>query len=135
MDRDEAAIARTFSDYVQAFHTLRAGAVLPYWHVPCLFISDRGMRIMTTEAEVEGFFTQLIEALKGRAYARSVLTSLSVNQMSERTALISVSRVRYRTDGQVLERLGETYTLRRTDDGWKIAAALVHDHDAAVRSG
>ena len=127
MTRDEAAISRTFSDYAQAFQTLRTDAILPYCHVPCVFISAQGMRVLATAPEVEAFFTQVIQALKARAYERSVLTSLGVRQMSERTAMVSVSRVRYRTDGEELERVGETYTLVKTGDDWKIAAALVHD--------
>jgi hypothetical protein len=53
--------------------------------------------------------------------------------MSEHTAFVSVSRVRYKSDGQELEQLGETYTLRRTDDGWKIAVAMIHDPDTVLR--
>jgi len=53
--------------------------------------------------------------------------------MSENTAFVSVRRVRYKTDGQKLERLGETYTLRKTEDGWKIAVAMMHDPDTLLR--
>jgi len=31
-----------------------------------------------------------------------------------------------------LERLGETYTLRRTGDDWKIVVAVVHDADGVL---
>ena len=47
--------------------------------------------------------------------------------------LVSVSRVRYATDGRELERLGETYTLHRTEGGWKIAVAMIHDPDTILR--
>jgi hypothetical protein len=75
-----------------------------------------------------------MEGLKARSYARSELTDLHVQEMSENTAFVSVSRVRYTSDGQELERLGETYTLWRTDDGWKIAVAMIHDPDTIFRS-
>jgi hypothetical protein len=58
---------------------------------------------------------------------------LHVKQMSGNTALVSVSRVRYVIDGRELERLGETYTLRRTEGGWKIAVAMIHDPDTILR--
>jgi ketosteroid isomerase-like protein len=56
-----------------------------------------------------------------------------VKQMGEDIALLSVNRVRYRTDGQELERLGETYTFRKTADGWKIVVATMHDPDTVLR--
>jgi ketosteroid isomerase-like protein len=56
-----------------------------------------------------------------------------VKQMGEDIALLSVSRVRYRTDDQELERLGATYTFRKTADGWKIVVATMHDPDTVLR--
>jgi len=64
---------------------------------------------------------------------RSEFMDLHVKQMSGNTALVSVSRVRYATDGRELERLGKTYTLRRTEGGWKIAVAMIHDPDTILR--
>jgi hypothetical protein len=58
------------------------------------------------------------EGLKAHSYARSELTDL---------------RVRYTSDGQELERLVETYTLQRAEDGWKIVVAMIHDPDTLFR--
>ena len=87
---------------------------------------------MATPNEIESFFEGIISALKARGYARSAITDLRVNPMSAGSAVVSVRRVRYRTDGRELERLGETYTLRKVDGDWKIAAALVHDSGAIL---
>jgi ketosteroid isomerase-like protein len=133
MAREEEAIAQTFTNYIQTFETIDPHATLPYFHVPCIFIPPQGVRVLATAADVEALLTQVMEGLKARSYARSELTDLHVHQMSENTALVSVSRVRYKSDGQELERLGETYTLRRTDDGWKIALAMIHDPDTVLR--
>jgi ketosteroid isomerase-like protein len=131
--RDERAITKTFTGYVQAFQTLNPPTVLPYCHAPCLLISPQGVRLMETPAEVEALFARMFEGLQARRYARSEVTDPHVNQVSEHIAFVSVSRVRYATDGQELERLGETYTFRKTDDGWKIVVATVHDPDTLVR--
>jgi ketosteroid isomerase-like protein len=131
--RDVEAITQTFTHYMQTFQTLDPHATLPYCHVPCMFISPQGVRVMATAAEVAALFTHVMEGLKARRYARSELTDLHVHQMSENTALVSVSRVRYTTDGQELERLGETYTLRKTEDGWQIAVAMIHAPDTILR--
>ena len=66
-------------------------------------------------------------------FAQSRLTDFEVKQMSEDIALVSVSRVRYKTDGSELEQLGETYTFRKTENDWKIVAAMVHDPDTVLR--
>ena len=133
MAQDEAEITQTFTNYVQTFQTLAPHATLPYFHVPCMFIPPQGVRVLATAADVEALLTQVMEGLKARSYARSEVMDLHVKQMNGNTALVSVSRVRYATDGRELERLGETYTLRRTEGGWKIAVAMIHDPDTILR--
>jgi ketosteroid isomerase-like protein len=133
MAREEEAITQTFNSYVQTFQTLDPHATLAYFHVPCMFIPPQGVRVLATAADVEALLTQVMEGLKTRDFARSELMDLHVKQMSVSTAIVSVSRVRYATDGRELERLGETYTLRRTEGGWKVAVAMVHDPDTILR--
>jgi NTF2-like protein (DUF6841) len=133
MAREEEAITQTFTNYVQRFQTLDPHATLPYFHVPFMFITPQGVRVLATAADVEALLTQVMEGLKARSYARSELMDLHVKQMSGNIALVSVSRVRYTTDGEELERLGETYTLRRTEGPWKIAVAMIHDPDTTLR--
>jgi ketosteroid isomerase-like protein len=120
MAPEEDAITQTFSSYMQTFQRLDPRAILAYFHIPCVFIPPQGMRVMATAADVEAVLTQVMEGLKARRYARSELTELHVKQMSGNAALVSVGRVRYATDARELERLGETYTMRRTEDGWKM---------------
>ena len=58
---------------------------------------------------------------------------LHVKRLSVTTALASGIAVRYKTDGQELERVGVTYLLQKADDGWKIAALIAHDADSVLR--
>lgn len=132
MAEQENVIVQTFTSYVEAFQTLDPRAPLPYCHVPCIFIAPQGVLVMATVDEIEKFFTRVMDGLKARNYARSELSTLQVKQMSGDAALVSVSRVRYKTDGQELERVGETYTLRHTGQGWKIVVAMIHDPGAAL---
>jgi hypothetical protein len=75
-----------------------------------MFIPPQGVRVLATAADVEALLNQVMEGLKARSYARSELMDLHVKQMSGNTALVSVSRVRYATDGRELERLGNLHT-------------------------
>ena len=133
MAREEEAIIQTFTNYTQMFQTLDPHLTLSYFHIPCMFIPPQGVRVLATATDVEALLTKVMESLNARNYARSELMHRYVKQMSGNTALVSVSRIRYATDGRELERVGETYTLRKTEDGWKIAVAMIHDPDTVLR--
>jgi NTF2-like protein (DUF6841) len=133
MAREEEAIIQTFTNYTQTFQTLDPYVTLSYFHIPCMFIPPQGVRVLATATDVEALLTQVMESLNARNYARSELMHRYVKQMSGNAALVSVSRIRYATDGRELERVGETYTLRKTEAGWKIAVAMIHDPDTVLR--
>ena len=132
MAQDAEGIAKTFQNYVQAFQSLQPNAAAEYCQSPCLFISADGVLLMANRKELKAFVGQLTMSLKARGFARSEIIEMRVNQMSGRIALVSVRKVRYRTDGSELEQLGETYTMRKVDGDWKIVAAMVHDPAAIL---
>ena len=88
---------------------------------------------MSNATEVESWLDKMMDGLKARGYARSELTDVEAIPLSGTIVSVSVSRARYKTDGSQLERLGETYTFRKTDSGWKIVAAMMHDPDVILR--
>jgi ketosteroid isomerase-like protein len=123
------AIAQTYTEYFQAFQTLDVDAVLPYYHVPCMFLSPQGVLAVTNAAEARGLFAEMMKGLKARSYARSESGKRWVKQLSDHGALLSTRVVRFKTDGAELEQFGATYTFWKTDGGWKIAVLTVHDPD------
>jgi hypothetical protein len=98
-----------------------------------MFISSQGVRVLADANEMAALIGRLMEGLKAHGFSRSEITEMKVNQMSERTALVSIRKIRYKTDGSELERLGETYTFLKTGDDWKIAVAVVHDPERILR--
>lgn len=133
MARGKDTVLRVFNEYVQAFQTLRASAVASYLHLPCMLIAPQGVAVMSNATEVESLLDKMMEGLKARGYARSELTDVEAIPLSENIVLVSVNRARYKKDGSQLERLGETYTFRKIDNGWKIVTATVHDPDVILR--
>jgi len=123
----EETVTQTFCDYVQAFQSLRPSAVVAYFHLPFVLIADSGVHAPAERGALEAFLGQVMDGLKARGFARSEITEMRAHRLSEKLAVVSVRRIRYNTDGDELERLGETYTFRRVDDQWKIAAAIVHE--------
>jgi arsenate reductase (thioredoxin) len=129
---DEAdAIRRTYEEYFTVFQTLRAEAVAPFYHVPCLVFAPQGVTVMTTSEEVRALLRTMRTALQARAYARSEHGGLQVKVLGGQAALLTTNVVRYAADGRELERFGATYNFRKTDDGWKIAMITIHDPGTA----
>jgi len=124
---DEEAIKGAFNRYELALESLSPREMLPYCHLPLMFVSSRGVRVMTSSTDVDTFLAETVAMLKARRYARSEVTDLRVKQMSRGIALVIVSRIHYNAQGERLEWVGETYTFRKTTDGWKIVVAAVHN--------
>jgi hypothetical protein len=122
-----ATITQAFERYVDTFQSLDPRATLRHLHVPTLMLNARGAFVLSTEADAEAFLAKVMRDLAARGYTRSQITESYAHLLDETTALVSVSRIRYGTAGRELERLGETYTLRKTGDDWKIVVAVVHD--------
>ena len=119
-----ATITQAFERYVDTFQSLDPKATLRHLHVPAVVLDTRGPLVLSTEADAEAFLTKVMRDLVARGYTRSAITESYGHLLGETTALVSVSRIRYATAGRELERLGETYTLRKTGDDWKIVAAV-----------
>jgi len=130
---DEATVTRVLTDYVSAFGTLDVQAILPYYHEPCLLVGPQGVAALPTRAAMVAALTPMMEGLRERGYGRSELSMLHVKQLSAAASLASGVAVRYRADGQELERVGVSYVLHKADDRWTIAVTVVHDTDKVVR--
>jgi hypothetical protein len=76
-----------------------------------------------------------MEDLRARGYGRSELSLQQVKPLSATAAMASGVALRYKADGQEMDRVGVTYLLHKADTGWKIVAVVLHDTDGAVRRG
>ena len=124
---DEAAVNRMLDEYYAAFSTLNIQAILPYFHQPALLIGTPGVIALPTPAAVLPIFTLVMQNLRARGYGRSELDQRKVRLLSAKSALASGIAVRYKSDGQELERVGVTYMLHKADDAWKFAVMVLHD--------
>jgi ketosteroid isomerase-like protein len=127
---DISTVTKVLHAYYTAFSSLDADAVAPFFHLPCIFISPLGVDAAPTQNDVKDVFRIIAEGLGQRAYKRSELTALQVKRMSDSAALATGVAVRYKVDGDELERVGVTYLLHKTDERWTIAVTVVHDAGA-----
>ena len=75
-----------------------------------------------------------MEGLRAKGYSRSELEVGYVKSLSSSAALIGGAAVRYKIDGQELDRVGVTYVLHKTEGGWKFATVILHDVDPSGNS-
>ncbi len=125
-------MTQTLNDYASAFSTFDVQSTVRYYHEPIVFITEKGMVVKATRAEAESRLTPLWESLKARGYARSKYAGLRVKQLSDGIALASGVAVRNTADGKELNRIGATYVLRKTSEGWKLAVLVTHDADTVL---
>jgi ketosteroid isomerase-like protein len=126
---DITDVTQFLKKYYDTFSTLDVESITPFFCEPCIFISPQGVVAAQSYEHLKGVFGTITETLRSKEYGRSELTNLRVQQMSNTTVLASGIAVRYKRDGQELERVGVTYVLQKSDDGWRIAATVIHDAD------
>jgi NTF2-like protein (DUF6841) len=89
--------------------------------------------VRATRKDQEAFFENFLWALVKGGYERSSWESLEVRLLDPQTAIASGVTVRYRANGSVFARVGVTYALRSTAEGWKIFLSSTHEPGAALR--
>ena len=120
-------IKQVLGDYYRDFSKLDVLAVLSYFHEPTVFAGSAGVFTIPTAEALRPVLSKIIEDLRARGYARSELIQQEIKLLSVSLALATGVAVRYRADGQEIERVGVTYLFYKSLGGWKIAVLAVHD--------
>jgi hypothetical protein len=121
------AVNQVIADYYRDFSTLNIQAILPYFNEPSLLVGPQGVIPIPNRTALVAVFGPVMEDLRGKGYDRSELELDYVKSLSSSAVLIGGVAVRYKTDGQQLERVGITYVLHKTKSGWKFATVILHD--------
>jgi hypothetical protein len=123
----DEAVNQVIADYYRDFSSLNVQAILPYFNEPSLLVGPQGVIPIPDRAALVAVFGPVMEGLRAKGYGRSELELGYVKSLSSSAALIGGAAVRYKTDGQQLERVGITYVLHKTESGWKFATVILHD--------
>jgi hypothetical protein len=108
---------------------LTTKSILPYFHQPALLIGPLGVIALPTPAAVVPIFGPVMDELRQRKYSRSELSLQQFKLLSATSALAVGVAIRYKADGQEVERVGITYLLHKGNGGWKFAVMVLHDTD------
>lgn len=123
---DETAVRQTLEEYYRAFSILSVQAILPYLNQPALLVGPPGAIPLPTPSAIEPIFGPVMEGLRGRGYVRSQLASLEIRILGADSAFATGIAIRFRSDGEELERAGISYLLRKADGAWKVVVILLH---------
>ena len=107
------AVEDTLRAYEQAWSHLDAHAAASFYYEPAMRVTNGGPVIRATRSDQEVFFNGFL--------------------LDPNTAIASGVTVRYRADGSVFARVGVTYGLWRTSEGWKIFLSATHGPDTVLR--
>jgi len=113
----EDEIRRFFERYGQVISTGDLGAVMDFWEVPALVLSDQGAAAVSDAAEIERFFTQALEWYRSRGLVTTRPEIERVEQLSDKNTSVDVRWPTYDEDG--VEKWSERshYILSTGNDG------------------
>jgi len=119
-------------DYVRAFESLGADAVVPFYRLPCLFLSRHGPHPVSDPAAARDLVHRLIEQARGQGYHHTEILDLDVRALGEDLAWVAGVFSRRDADQEEIARFGFAYTLIGEGDGWKICVAIAHELNPAA---
>jgi ketosteroid isomerase-like protein len=124
---DTTTVTEFLNTYYRTFSTLNVETIAPFFHEPCLFLSPQGVVAAPNHDVVKEVFKTIAKDLLSKGYGHSELTQLNVERMSATAMLGAGVAVRFTADGRELERVGVTYILQKSGNGWRIAVTVIHD--------
>jgi hypothetical protein len=116
----------TFWSYTRAFQALDAKAVATFFHEPAMMITARGVLALPNTWAVEHAYADIMDQLRGGLYASTEFSSVSERVLSDELVELAGNGTWVDREGRRYMPFGFTYTLRRTELGYRIVVALVH---------
>jgi ketosteroid isomerase-like protein len=125
---DRADVLEAFRRYTEAFQALDPRAVARHFHEPAFFITPTDVLSLPTREAVEQTYARIMKDMPP-SYARTEFSPLTEHRLSDDLAMVSGGGVWKNTANEDMMPFGMTYTLRRTDQTWRIAVAAIHAPD------
>ena len=135
MTEPEQEVDQLFDDYFRDFGNLDLEAIVGYFHLPCMFTTQVGVFLFTTTAEVDAFWRPRFDDLRSQDFGHTERGEASIKVLTDDTAIASSLATRFNKEGKQMERRGAAFTVRKTDDGWKIVALIHHSPDNIIKLG
>lgn len=133
--QNEVEIQQLFTNYMAKYnHYIQTGELQHepgLYHPQVMLVSDKRVPSVVTEAQLYSQIEVFLASLKKRGVSSVEWQKVDIHLLSNNMALASNVAVRYNKQGEVVDRVGASYTLSKQDKGWRIAAFAVHPVDNA----
>lgn len=137
---DKDLVTDAFINYSKTFEKIVADNdpkdIIPFFHIPAILIApEQDPVLLASETNIIVVFDKLIQQLKAAGFDHSKLNTISTKLLSPTEGLVSGTATRYKDKAEknILQEFGFTYTLRKTDQEWKIIAGIIHDQTTALK--
>ena len=128
----QAPITDFMYRYCAAFRPGNVAEIVSFFHCPLTFLHGGTPHVFASQANLQVLFGDLLAALAQRNFKASKLDCLNCVEVANGVFFVSATFTRYATSGDILERVGATYTVTRTGGDFKIAAVVAHDAEAVI---
>ena len=118
-------VGEFLAEYYRVFSTLDLAAIPAYFHKPAVFIGPAGVFPLDAGTLI-AMMTRTIDDLRAKDYGRSEFILQEEKHLGPQSAFVTGIALRFKSNGEELERVPLSYILQRTDSGWKIAVLLLH---------
>lgn len=122
---NDSNVGQFLADYYRVFSTLDLNAIQTYFHRPAVFIGPAGVFPLDAGTLI-AMMTRTIDDLRAKDYGHSEFILQHEKPLGSQSAFVSGIALRFKTDGQELERVPLSYILQKAESGWKIAVLLLH---------
>jgi ketosteroid isomerase-like protein len=113
----EAAYRR----YVEVFNRRDPAEVAALYDAPhARVMGEAGLSVISDDQAQRAWYELVMAYLDDQGWGRTELDDLRVIPLSPSLAQVISEVTRYKTDGSTLNHARANYTMRRTDDGWKV---------------
>ena len=127
---DKAAVEKTVKEFVTDYVTSDDKKVVSYIHEPWMQIGTGN--VSNTRAEAEKVVAEARKTLP-KDYDHFNFKQMSAKMLGKDTAMVSYVGERQTKDNKVLQTVGQSFFLKRTDAGWKILAGISYPPEDYIK--
>lgn len=121
-----------YDELTAKFSRLDLANFRKFFHLPVQLTAVDGVVTIADEKSFESMFGGIMGALREQSFTHSVPAESDIAVHGEGLPMASMLWLRY-ADESVLEHLGATSTLIKTEARWEISALLAHPPESALK--
>ena len=120
-------------NYLDTFDHGHARDIVAHYDAPLFMLAPNGdLRAYDTSKDIRLTIKKWKRYMIHSGFEDSRWVALNVNRLTDGTAIASTAFERVNSRGQVYQRGGATYTLRKKEGKWVITLIHIHDPEAVL---